>query len=62
MRLNMVMTVITLPKAMHRRGHITENAHRCVAPWLKLWIWGMYGWLFVNCSCLAILALLIKLS
>ena len=30
MRLNMVVTVITLPKAMYRRGHITKNAHQSV--------------------------------
>lgn len=60
MRLNMVVTVITLPKAMYRRGHITKNAHHSVPLQLRLRIWGIYSWLFVNCTCLAILAWLIK--
>ena len=60
MRLNMVVTVITLPKAMYRRGDITKNAHHSVPLQLKLRTWGIYSWLFVNCTCLATLAWLIK--
>lgn len=60
MRLNMVVTVITLPREMYRRGHAPRNAHLCVPRHLKWWIWVIYGWLFVNCFCLAVLVWVIK--
>lgn len=62
MRLNMVFMVTYLPGIMHRRGHITKDAHLNIPLRLKWWIWGIYFWLFSNSCAMAVLCYLIKTS